>query len=427
MNRECVKKIKIVLLIVLHISIGSKAQTIDKLQLETAYVLAEEHYPLIADKALLDEISKINLQIINRERLPYITHNAEGQIQSENVSLNTGTSNVELPLETFKAFVDMNFDLYNGGLVKAKKEIEKSLLKVNQQNLKVTLRTLQNRVNNLFFTIKLSKQQKELLKTSIDDIESNIRTLQVQYDNGVVLESELSKLKVRQLELQSDTFRLDGDIKAYFAVLQELLGISLSVDTELILPPLNNEMIDGNISRPEQLLYDYQKELLTAQEATIKAGRKPKISLFAQGGIGNPNPLNFTDTETANYALGGIRLQWNLIDWGKGKKERQKLKVEIEQTKVDKETFEFDIASREEEYRQRINALQTQLKNDEQIVTLQQYILKQTETQLNNGIINSNDYITQVNAELSAKQQLELHKVELQQLQIEYLTVFGKL
>ena len=408
-----------------------ESQEIQTLNLKDAYNLAEANYPLITDQKLIEEIYLINLEVINKERLPYITHNVEGQIQSDNVTIDGGDPssplNVELPLETFKAYVDMNFDIYNGGLVSAKKKVEEVNRKVSQQHLKVSLRTLKDRINDLFFAIQLAKQQKKLLRTSIDDIETNIKTQQTNYVNGTVLESEVSKLRVRKLELQSDDVRLDGDIQAYYSVLGKLIGVPLSPTIPLVLPGFSTQELNSSITRPEQQLYEYQKELLTAQEDIIRSSRRPKISLFAQGGVGNPNPLNFADTETATYGLGGVRVQWNILDWGKGKKEREKLKVQIQQTEIDKQTFEFDIASRRDEFTKKIEALFQQLENDQNIVELQKEILKQSSVQLNNGVINSNDYLLQVNAELSARQELELHKVQLQQLQIEYLTLFGKL
>lgn len=405
------------------------AQPRSTLELTEAYTLAEANYPLMADSKLIDEIAQINIELIEKERLPTCTGNFEGKIQSENIQIGDSDSPIQLdvPRESFNLYHEIDYKLYDGGLTSSKKAIEEANRQVNQQSLKVSLRTLKDRVNSLFFTIQLARQQKALLKTSMEDIQANIETLQAGYDNGTVLESELSKLKVRKLELGSDESSLEGDIQAYFAVLAALLGTPISSETELVLPSTSVLVLDGNISRPEQSLYDYQEKLLTAQEGIISASRRPIVSLFGQAGVGYPNPLNFADTRTSPYALGGLRVRWEIFDWGTAKKEKAKIEAQKRQVEVNRQTFEFDIASREEEFRQKITALEQQLANDKQIVTLQENILEQTATQLRNGIIQSNDYLIQVNAELAARQALELHTVQLQQLQIEYLTLFGKL
>ena len=405
------------------------AQDNPELSLEAAYEQAERHYPLLENGALLQSISELNLALLNKEKLPTLSLNGVGQLQTENVHIGEPGSpiNIAAPLETYKAYLEANFKLYDGGLVNAKKKMEEASVKVNQQGLKVSLRYLKDRINSLFFVIKLSREQQALLTTSINDITTNISYIQAGFDNGTVLESELSKLKVRKLELESEHIKLKGDIKAYFSVLNTLLGTAYPDSINLDLPETTLLGPDLEVSRPEQLLYQYQKEALMAQEKGIDATRSPKLSVFAQGGAGYPNPLNFSDISNSTYALGGVRLNWNVFDWGRAKQERQKIGIQTAQIDVDQKTFEFDIQSRAHEYTEKIAALYAQIDNDLQITALQKNILAQTKIQLQEGVINANDYLLQVNAELSARQKLQLHQVQLEQQQIEYLTLFGKL
>lgn len=402
------------------------------LSLEKAYHLAEANYPLIKDAPLLENITEMNLAILKRKRLPTIDLIGVGQVQSENVSIGgadpNSTLNIDVPLESYRTYLDLNFNLFDGGLTKVDKKIEESQLMVNKQSLEVSLRNLKDQVNNLFLNILLLKQQKDLLQISKNDITTNIEILQAGFANGAVLESELSKLKVRKIELESEEIGIQGDINAFLDVLSKFLGKTLTNGTDLILPESLFRLQNNNdISRPEQQLFNYQTELLETQKGRINAGRLPKLSLYAQGGIGYPNPLNFADISTTTYGLGGLKLNWNLFDWGIAKKEKTKIDVQKRQIKVDREVFEFDIQKRKNEYLEKVGALEAQIKKDEEIVTLQSEILKQSSVQLKEGVINSNDYVLQVNAELSARQQLELHAIQKQKLQIEYLTLIGKL
>ncbi|MEH0154556.1 TolC family protein [Limibacter armeniacum] len=426
--REIRKIVKSCLLCTFIVLIQPKLFAQETLALEDAYALVENNYPLAGQRQLNTQLSEINQQLLDKERFPVVRAKAEGTLQSDNISLAGDLPfGLDLPLESYKAYLDINYSLYDGGIVKAQRELEEAQLNVTQQNLEVRLRTLKDRVNQLFFAIQLSRQQQQLLSTSINDIETNMATMKAGLANGVVLESEVAKLQVRKLELQSDSVKLLGDVKAYFSVLERLTGKSLSTTTELKLPNMTLSELDTAITRPEQQLYQFQQELIRAKEATISADKRPKLMLFAQGGIGYPNPLNFPDISNSLYALGGLRLDWKLIDWGKANREREKLQVQVLESEADRKTFEFDITSQQREYMEKVVALRVQLENDQQIVTLQQQILEQTEVQLQEGVINSNDYLIQVNAELAAKQKLELHKVQLQQLQITYLTLIGKL
>ncbi len=413
----------------LFLGIGLTAQDTPVLSLTEAYEQVARNYPLIENKALLQAISESNMTLLNKEKLPTITLNGVGQLQSENVSIGAPGSpvHIDAPLETYKAYLEANFNIYDGGLVNAKKELETAALKANQQGLKVSLRFLKDRINALFFAIKLAREQQALYAISIEDIATNISVLQAGSDNGTVLPSDLAKLKVRKLELESENIKLKGDIKAYFSVLNALMGSDFSDTTVLKVPETTALGLRPEVTRPEQLLYQYQKEALLAQEKSIDATRMPKLTLFAQGGAGYPNPVNFADISNSPYALGGVRLNWNVFDWGKAKNERQKIELQVAQIDVDRKTFEFDITSRNTEFEEKMAALHAQIVNDLQITALQETILAQTKVQLQEGVINANDYILQVNAELSARQQLQVHQVQLQQQQIEYLTLFGKL
>lgn len=410
-------------------SYNSTAQETNRLELIMAHELAKENYPLIKNRVLNEGIYQQSLNALRSERKPVLSLVGNGQYQSENVSIGTDSPEspirVEAPNETFRVYGEINFDLYDGGLNRTKREIEEASLAVNQQSLEVQLRPLKDRVNQLFFAIKLSRKQYGLINTSIRDIETSIEVREAGYESGTVLESEVSKLKVRKLELESEALKLQADSKAFIDVLSYLIGKTLTDSVELIIPEFANNEIEVN--RPELTLYDFQQQLLSAQEGTIAASRKPTISLYAQNGIGYPNPLNFSDISTSWFALAGINLRWRFFDWGKSRNEYQKLELQSLKTQNEREAFEFDIKSKDDEYQTKIDALRSQIENDQRIVKYQSDITQQIEFQLEQGVINTNDYLTQVNAELAAKQELELHQVQLQQLQIEYLTYFGKL
>lgn len=401
------------------------------LNLEEAYNLAETNYPLIEDAPLLESISETNIQILNRQRLPKLSLVGVGQLQSENLQIGgadpNSPINIDVPLESYRGYLDLDYALFDGGMTKASKQSEKLQLQVNRQALKVDLRNLKDQVNTLFLNVLLLRRQKDLLRLSMENMLSNIDMMQAGFDNGTVLESELSKLKVRKIELESEEINLQGNIDASLEVLSKLLGTPLTNETQLQLPGALFDNKYLNITRPEQQFFDYQSNFLEAQKEKINATRMPRLSFFAQGGFGYPNPLNFSDINTSTYGLGGLRLNWNVFDWGVAKKEKEKIELRKEQIAIDREVFEFNINQQQENFRKKLGAIDRQIKKDEEIVGLQSEILKQSEVQLQEGVINSNDYLIQVNAELSARQQMELHLVQKQKLQIEYLTLFGKL
>ncbi len=409
----------------------TNAQELTELDLKEAHRLAKLNYPLSEERFLLQKISEVNLLLLKKNRLPVLSFNAEGRLQSDNVQIGGNDPNfpinVDVPLESYKAYLGLNLDIYDGGVNSAQKKIEEANETANQEALKVKLRSLKDRINLVFFNIQLARQQRDLLNTSLLDIEASIKTSESKVNNGVLLVSELNKLKVRRLELLSDQEKLNGDISAFISVLESLIGSSISENVVLNFPSIYTLPANLRLSRPEQDLYDAQKEVLKAQKNITNASKKPRLSVFGEGGLGYPNPLNFSDVESSFYGVVGVKLSWRFLDWGQGRKEKEKIDLQIKRSETDKLTFEFDLLSRKQEFIKRIKAIEKQILNDQEIAELQSQILSQTNNQLRNGVINSSDYLQQINAELKAKQQLKLHEIQLEQLKIEYLTLFGSL
>jgi len=67
------------------------------------------------------------------------------------------------------------------------------------------------------------------------------------------------------------------------------------------------------------------------------------------------------------------------------------------------------------------------LKTDDRIIELQISITAATASQLDNGILTATDFLTQYNAEIQARLQKNLHRVQLLQARAAYLAATGNL
>ena len=160
-----------------------------------------------------------------------------------------------------------------------------------------------------------------LFELSIADIAARLEQAQAAVDNGVLLESELSKLQVRQKELLAQQSNIKYQIVGTIESLEDLLSVPLNPEVELIYPDLGEPTVLPAIERPEQELFRWQQAAILAREQLIDTEKRPKLNLFAQAGIGYPNPLNLLDSDPAPYALLGMGMSWKLIDWNKSKRQ----------------------------------------------------------------------------------------------------------
>ncbi|MEO1214039.1 MAG: TolC family protein, partial [Bacteroidota bacterium] len=131
------------------------------------------------------------------------------------------------------------------------------------------------------------------------------------------------------------------------------------------------------------------------------------------------------DNNFSPFGIAGISFQWKLSDKKQLRHDREILFLRSQQIQKQKETFDFNMESANANYLSRVENLDTQISQDNEIAKLQADILSQLSTQLENGIITSADYLIQSNAELRARQNLELHKIQLIQAQLDFLTERG--
>ena len=402
------------------------AQKSNSLSLREAYTLLEKNYPVLQNSALLDEVYQKELEQLDIAKLPSIFLKADGRLQSESVQLETGETPSPLPFEinqpivSLKTYAEANYLVLDGGLNDAQRTLKQAQLNVNQQNIEVQRFQLKERINQLFLGITLLREQSKVFDISLKDLQARREQIAAGVEYGVVLESELTKLQVRELELQSKQNQLAFQVEGMMATLATLTGLELSNDTELSFPSMPNYTEIPAINRPEQELFKLQRGLILAQSDLISAARKPKLSAFAQAGFGYPNPLNLLDNSAAPYGLIGAAFTWQITDWKKESVDKSLLTLQAQQLQHQQETFEFNLQSKEASYLASIRRISAQIEVDEKIAELQADILQSLAVQLEEGVINTTEYILQVNAELLARQQLAIHQTELLQTQLEF-------
>ncbi len=160
-------------------------------------------------------------------------------------------------------------------------------------------------------------------------------------------------------------------------------------------------------------LFESQRNLLDAQYGISNISRTPKIWAFAQGGIGQPNPMNFFEVDPETYYIFGIQLNWDIYDWGQTNRKKQVFKMQQAIVDTRQQDFERNLnISMIKEYRE-IEKLKEILHKDDQIIELQEMIVKSTFSELENGVITSTEYLTELNILIQAQIKRAQHELSL--------------
>ena len=176
--------------------------------------------------------------------------------------------------------------------------------------------------------------------------------------------------------------------------------------------------------RPELELFNLQETQLETSKEVISKSNYPKLLGFAQAGYGNPG-LNMLDNSFQDFYMVGLKLNWNIFDWGKTKKKKQAIDISKEIVSTEKETFLLNNEMQQKEAESDINKYEVMLKKDEEIIGLREQVLQATTSQLQNGAITSSEYITELNNLYEAKIDQQLHEVQLALAKANYKIIKG--
>jgi outer membrane protein TolC len=408
-------------------SVQSIAQIpITSLNLEKAYQLARANYPLIKQKDLINRSSFLTIENINTAYLPQLSVNGQASYQSDVTSVSIpvpGITIAPLSKDQYKFWGELNQLIYDGGMVKNQKEIQDRSSKVDDQKLEVELYKLKDRINQLYLGILLLDAQYDQANLAKENIQIGLKTVNAQLANGTVFKSSVLVLEAQLLQTDQKVVEIKSNKNSLLRVLEIFFHESISNDVKLEKPIITGQL-DTAIARPELKLYAYQDSFWHIQNQMISAKSNPKLSLFAQGGYGKPG-LNMLKNDFALYGIGGIRLNWSLSSLYTNKREHQIVELNQKINDVQKDIFVFNTRTQLSQQLEEIKKLKNISSIDEKIVEVRANITAASKAQLENGVISSNDYLREINAEDQTKSNYILHQIQLLQAKINYQNIKG--
>ena len=427
------KRLRTIRLLFLTMSIAYfgnplEAQPISNLTLEECYKAAKENYPLSAQFEFLEKRSELTLDNLRTTKLPQFYLNGIASWQTEAIQFPIeipGTEPIELPLSRFQASADVLYNIYNGNKTDQLSRQERIGLAAGKQEIETQLKKLEKQVNRYYFSILLLRHQTGVLSTTVEDINSKIEIMESGYRQGIILESEVAKLKVEHLKLISQKESLHSTEKSLLAMLVTLTKLNIDTNADFEIPRINNELFTAEMVRPELKLFSLKGEQILTGQKLIEANRKPVIDAFVQAGAGYPNPLNFFEDRFSPFAIVGAKIKWNIFDWSRSEREKEVLILNEQILRTEESTFREMVALENAGLLSDISNLVDQIRRDEEIIAMYDIILPQVSSQLKNGVITSAEYLEQVNAFTAAKMNYELHVLQKTEKQIDWMYTNG--
>lgn len=412
------------LLIGLLLSLGAAAQ--ERLTLEACYHLAEKAYPLSRQTGLLAQKSKHELAEIKKGALPHLDLNGRATWQSEviKIPLEIPGTNIEHPnKDQYQATVDVEQLIYNGSSISKRISLKEAETETDKQQVEVSLYALKNRVNQYFFNALLLQEQTDMLEAKLTQLEARLGEVASAVKFGTVLPSEKEVLQAEILLARQEIVSIKKDKETALNQLSALIFTEIDAAARLekpqtsVSPPVVSP-------RPELKYYDLMREEITQRQKLIGTENYPRLSGFAQAGYGKPG-LNMLNKDFTDFYMLGIRLKWNLFDWGSTRDKKQALEVSKEMVAIEKETFLLNNNIELQQAFNEIDKYRALLEADQEIVDIRKSIVASSQSQLQNGVITASEFLTEFNKLYSAGINQKLHELQLELSKANYRVIQG--
>lgn len=388
------------------------------LTLQQCYQLARENYPLIKRNDLLAKSKDYTVENASKAWLPQINILGQATYQSDVTQLPIKLPNATVePLskDQYKVFADVNQTIFDGGMISNQKKIAELQSQTEIQKNEVELEKLKDRINQLFFGIIQTDEQINQLDLSKSDLQNGLKKAEAQLKYGTILRSNVDVLKAQLINIEQQQIELKSLKINFIKMLSFFTNKNLDENTQLEKP--EKLLLTNENNRPELKLFDLQKQLSESQKSLIKSKNLPKLGAFLQAGYGKPG-LNMLKNEFDTFFIGGIKL--NIPISGFYTKINELALIDNQQQDIDiqKENFLFNQKFSMIQNSNDLEKIQKLIDKDIEIISLRESIKKASLAQLENGVINTNDYLREVNAEEQAK--ISKIKHEIQYLLTQY-------
>ena len=413
------------LLFFMWLPLMAQAQTLEECQ-----QAAERNYPLIKQYDLIEKTTDLAVANIGKGWLPQVSASAQATYQSDVVSWpdqikgvysTMGIDMKGLKKDQYRIGVDVNQMVFDGGALRSQKEIARRKGAVEEAQTEVTMYQVRRRVNEMFFGLLLLDEQIRLNSDGQELLNGSERRLQSMFQRGTAAESDYQAVRAERLNVRQQGESLRSQRRTLAMMLFTFCGLAPQASSEgtaLVKPTI--EVPFSNVgkvsSRPELKAIDAQLRLTDVQEKSLNAALMPKLSVFATGFYGYPGYNMFEDMMSHQWSLNGMigaRLSWNIGALYTRKNDKAKLDVQRSMFHVQRETFLFNNHLEQMQQSENIERYRTQMKDDEEIISLRTSVRKAAESKLEHGIIDVNDLVKEINAENGAKVQQTIHEIEM--------------
>lgn len=379
------------------------------------------------------DVHQETLKLLSEENIgtgwyPKVALNGHASYQSDVFSFpdNPFLSTPIIPKDQYRVALELSQPVYDGGMVRHRKAAEAARIDAEQAGTRAERYAIRSAVSRLYFAALMQEAHLKILAATRAELGEQLSAIEAGIRHGVLLPSTAGQFRKSILGLEQQQLEAQLDRRALIELLGKWIGQELPEEAALAVPDSPDEL-PGELNRPELRAFDRQSDYFESLKGLSAVPYRPQLAVFAQAGFGQPNPLNFLETDFNDFYLAGIRLQWNLLNYGQLRRERDQHATQQLITANRRQLFTDDLDRKLVQQQAEIEKLGALLEKDLELIGLQRDIAGTAYAQLQNGIIQSTDYLSERTELTRLEIGREMHRIRLLEARYRWLDLTGNL
>jgi outer membrane protein TolC len=405
----------------------------DSLRLSALQTEALAADPRRRQLELQSRVTAASLRSLEAERLPSISGTGLAQYQSAVTHIAIPFPGITIPTppnNTIDARVNAQESILDPTL-RPREALEQARLEESRAQIRTTLYTLRQDVNEAFFSALLGQERAAQVEATIADLAARLRETETRRREGAATPGDTAAIAATLLQRRQDLAQIRADRRAALNRLSDLVGRPIPDSTPLAPPAADANAaraleapLDSLRARPEYAQFTAARERLARQEAVVAAQDKPRLSAFGRLGYGRPG-LNMLSSEFQSYWIAGVQVQWAPWNWGTTARDREALELQRDIVASNEAAFTASLRRGLQQSLATMQRLDTTLALDDRIVALREQVEREAAAKLREGVITAAEYADRASELLAARLARAQHRVEAAQARATYLTTTG--
>lgn len=209
-----------------------------------------------------------------------------------------------------------------------------------------TMELVASQTCNYFFSLATSQAGVDIARSNLASADTLCRYAEGRYNIGTISENEMLQLQLNQLNEETDLLDAQVSLDAAEEALRSYLDLPVSTRLRVIIDgnidefivPLDDALDMAIRNNPDPDYYERSKMESRSNLAQVKASTGLRASLYMQFGLsqtGADLPSAYRNPSDMQYA--SVTVSVPILDWGKGKGQRQMAKSYVDLTDINAE------------------------------------------------------------------------------------------